>query len=154
MWRRCCRGGCLRNSCKYLKRQHRRFSEDSATACSNLACSCRPATEEGASNTTVAINERVPKMNIRRGKVKRGFQPRIQGPPSNGSSQSRKHPMLPVQKGACPLSNASLQPQQKALPPASVTLNRSAPEAVPNGIDVDPIESCWTLSIIAFHTCW
>ena len=81
--------------------------------------------------------------------LKRRLQPRTQGPPTNGNSQSKKQSRLPVQPSACPLSSASLRPQQQALPPAPVPLNRSALAAVPNAIDVDPLE----YMLDAFDNC-
>ena len=57
--------------------------------------------------------------------------------------------MLLVQPSACNLSNASLQPQQQGLQPAPVPHNRSAFAAVPNAIDVDPIE----YMLDAFDNC-
>ena len=68
------------------------------------------------------------------------MQPRTQGPDTKGSSQSTKQPRLPVQPSACHLSNASLHLQQQAHPPATVPRYRSPLGAVPNTIDVDPIE--------------
>ena len=74
------------------------------------------------------------------GQLKRRHQPRIRGSPTTASSQLTKEPMIPVQLSACPLSNASLQPQQDEIQPAAVPLNLSGLGAVPNAIDYDSIE--------------